>query len=47
LTQILSIPNDTQNDIEDARFLILYEVVKDQIQPCQKCAKPNQNIKVI
>ena len=41
LIGILSIPNDTQNDIEDARFLILYEVVKDQIQPCF-LAKPNK-----
>jgi hypothetical protein len=44
LIGILSIPNDTQNDIEDARFLVLYEVVKDRIQPCPKAAKPNQTI---
>jgi hypothetical protein len=47
LIGILSIPNDTQNDIKDARFLVLYEVVKDQIQPYQDCAKPNQEIKII
>jgi hypothetical protein len=41
LIGILSFPNDTQNDIEDARFLVLYEVVKDQIQPCF-LAKPNK-----
>ena len=39
LNRILSIPNDTQNNVEDARFLILYEVVKDQVQPCPQARK--------